>query len=335
MPGETQCADNGGQTCDAEGDWGGVETCAVACVDGACATPPSCQALAVNCGASSNDSCCTSLLVTGGTYNRGNDADYPATVSDFRLDKYEVTGGRFRKFVDAVVAGWRPGSGSGKHTHLNSGSGLSNSGDAEYEPGWDEAWNQADATHGMYDTKADWNTSLACGADYETWTASAAGNETRPINCINWYQAYAFCIWDEGFLPSEAEWNYAAAGGSAQREYPWSSPASSTTIDCTYANYSGCPPDVDLVGASSPNGDGRYGQSDLAGNVWEWSLDRWSSAYTTPCSNCAHLPLSDPYGMFRGGSFGSSTSYLLSSHRSDYALERRNYDVGVRCARTP
>ena len=52
---------------------------------------------------------------------------------------------------------------------------------------------------------------------------------------MNWFESYAFCIWDGGFLASEAEWNYAAAGGSEQRYYPWSSPATSTTIDGTYA----------------------------------------------------------------------------------------------------
>ena len=48
------------------------------------------------------------------------------------------------------------------------------------------------------------------------------------MNCVNWFEAYAFCIWDGGFLPSDTEWEYAAAGGSLQREYPWGSTAPGT-----------------------------------------------------------------------------------------------------------
>jgi formylglycine-generating enzyme required for sulfatase activity len=52
---------------------------------------------------------------------------------------------------------------------------------------------------------------------------------------MDWYEAYAFCIWDGGFLPTDAEWNYAAAGGAQQRAYPWSNPPTSLTIDPSYA----------------------------------------------------------------------------------------------------
>ena len=47
----------------------------------------------------------------------------------------------------------------------------------------------------------------------------------HPRETVNWYEAIAFCAWDGGFLPTETEWHYAASGGSAQRAYPWSSPA--------------------------------------------------------------------------------------------------------------
>jgi formylglycine-generating enzyme required for sulfatase activity len=278
--------------------------------------------------------------VTGGTYNRSNDATYPATVGDFRLDKYEVTVGRFRKFVDAVVAGWRPAAGSGKHAYLNSGNGLANSGTgSSYEPGWDTAWNQADTTYRMYATKADWDSSLACNATYQTWTASAGSNETRPINCVNWYQSHAFCIWDEGFLASEAEWNYAAAGGSEQRSYPWGSTVPGTNANlavygCYYNGSGTCTGVTNIAPVGSvPAGNGRYGQSDLAGNVWEWTLD-WYATYTNPCNNCSYVPATASGLVLRGGSFNSGASSLLSSYRNGGTPASRDGSIGARCARS-
>ena len=81
--------------------------------------PPSCQAAGpgvTDCGAS-NESCCTSPEVPGGTYYRTyansdggptGEAD-PATVSGFRLDEYQVTVGRFRQFVTRRCLQWRSG----------------------------------------------------------------------------------------------------------------------------------------------------------------------------------------------------------------------------------
>jgi hypothetical protein len=42
---------------------------------------------------------------------------------------------------------------------------------------------------------------LDAETDYSTWTPSPGNNENLPVNCINWYRAYAFCTWDGGFLP--------------------------------------------------------------------------------------------------------------------------------------
>jgi len=301
-----------------------------------CDVPPSCQGLAANCA---GESCCTSPTVTGGTFNRSNDMNSPAMVSSFRLDKYEVTVGRFRNFVTAVVGGWTPASGSGKHTHLNGGAGLANSAGGGNEPGWDTAWNGNLPT-----VKTAWDGSGYLGADatYQTWTPSSGGNEARPINYVNWYQSAAFCIWDGGFLPSEAEWNYAAAGGNQQRQYPWSLPASSTTIDCSYANYyrgaAGycvAPPNgsTSVVGSVSPKGNGLYGQSDLGGNVWEWNLD-WFTSYAAICNNCANSTAPSSR-VIRGGSFGVGASGLLSSLRASSMPGNRSNYFGLRCARTP
>jgi formylglycine-generating enzyme required for sulfatase activity len=264
----------------------------------------------------------------------------PATVSAFRLDIYEATVGRFRAFVNAVDAGWLPAAGSGKHTHLNGGKGLALSSPVgTYESGWQIAWNTMLAT-----TASAWTANLQCSTTTETWTASPAANENRPINCVTWTEAYAFCIWDGGFLPSEAEWNYAAAGGTEQRVYPWSVPATITTVDCSYANYYGgaggtycVAPGVggtNPVGVLSPKGDGKWGHVDLAGNVWEWTLD-WDASYATPCTDCASLS-SGTARVIRGGGYAAAaTSELASFRGSDAPTNRYSGFVGMRCARTP
>jgi|SRR5580704_4705762 sulfatase modifying factor 1 len=108
-----------------------------------------------------------------------------------------------------------PAAGSGKHAHLNGGRGLRSAADpTSYEPGWGPS---DDANVSPTDAH------LSSCSPAATWTPSPSGSENLPINCVDWAEAYAFCIWDGGFLPSDAEWEYAAAGGSEQREYPWGS----------------------------------------------------------------------------------------------------------------
>jgi len=261
----------------------------------------------------------------------------PATVSSFRLDKYEVTVGRFRNFVTAVVGGWTPAAGSGKHTHLNSGAGLANSAGGGNEPGWDTAWNGNLPT-----VKATWDGSsyLGANATYQTWTPSSGGNETRPINYVNWYQSAAFCIWDGGFLPSEAEWNYAAAGGNEQRQYPWGAavPGANASL-AVYGCYfpgpgGGCIGVTNIAPVGSVTaGNGLYGHADLAGNVYEWNLD-WIKSYAATCNNCANSTVAS-FRVVRGGSFDLYASVLLSSERGFNAPDPRYDSFGLRCARTP
>jgi formylglycine-generating enzyme required for sulfatase activity len=297
----------------AGGGWGGE---ALSCEGGAPGQD--------DCGPGS-ESCCTSLLVPGGTVQL--DSTHTATVSDFRLDKYQVTVGRFRAFVEAWADGWRPSAGAGKHVHLNGGNGLSDGGSG-FEAGWDPTWNASLGT-----TKSAWDTNLACHPTYKTWTSGVGANEKRPINCATWFEQAAFCIWDGGFLPSEAEWQYAAAGGSEGRQYPWSNPPSITTIDCTYANYFGCGTNTKDVGSTSPKGDGRWGHSDLAGNVWEWALDWYKSFYPLSSSSNYTNVTTATGRVIRGGGFNYSAWDLLASARLYYSPSVRDYYVGARCAR--
>ena len=348
-PEQTRCAENGVQTCGTNGQWEAASACTGSmpyCYSGACtASPPSCQGPASNCGPSANEDCCASPLVTGGTFNRSNFEDFPATVSSFRLDKYEVTVGRFRKFVDAMVSGWLPPSGSGKHSHLNGGSGLANSAASGFEPGWDTEWSEPSLPYRMYSSRVDWDASLACDATFQAYTSGAGSNETRPVNCVNWYQSYAFCIWDGGFLPSEAEWNYAQVGGSQQRDYPWGAAVPGTNTDlavwgCFFNGTGTCTGVTNLAPVGSvPAGNGRYGQSDLGGNIHEFTLDVNALYSTSECDNCAHLPVPLPPLASRvalGGSFWHRDAFFLDhDFRGSNDPENPHHTVGFRCARRP
>ncbi len=301
-----------------------------------------------NCGAGGSDACARSLLVTGGSFYRGTDTSLPATVSDFRLDKYEVTVGRFRKFVDAWVGGWRPADGAGKHAHLNGGAGLVNTAGGQ-EPGWAKAtWDgyvgaptaaAVAPTGAGAASRTAWNANLTCNGSYATWTNGAGSAEKKPMNCLSWYDLHAFCIWDGGFLPSEAEWEYAAAGGSEERTYPWGSaaPASDTALaiyECYHNASATCSGHTNIAPVgTAPGGAAKAGPLDMAGSMWEWTLD-WYQTYVTPCSNCTNQTAASDRVM-RGGSFRGLAATLTAAYREPDDPANRHSPYGGRCARMP
>jgi formylglycine-generating enzyme required for sulfatase activity len=170
---------------------------------------------------------------------------------------------------------------------------------------------------------------------------------------VTWQEAYAFCIWDGGFLPSEAEWGYAAAGGSEQREYPWGQTAPGTAnlfaiYSCYYPSGTGTcasPPTLANIApvGTAPLGLAKWGQLDMSGEMADFNLDYigpWGSAgvpavppYVSPCTDCMyqHMAGTTRY-VFRGGSYagGANTTY---GRNGDWPA--RSYGLGFRCARKP
>jgi sulfatase modifying factor 1 len=312
---------------------------------------PSCSGLARTCGPHGDDDCCASSIVPGGTFYRSYDGvtytdnSNPATVSDFRLDRYEITVGRFRKFAAVFSQDMIP-EGAGKNPNDPN------------DPGWSTEWNAKLPKWDIIPSTGAQAlaSALKCAVDtpydvYQTWTDTPGANENLPINCLTWYEAYAFCIWDGGRLPTEAEWNYAAAGGCEQRPYPWSSPPDSTSIDNTYAIYcSDSCSGPQTVGAKSPKGDSKWGHADMLGNIEEWILDWYASSYPNPCVNCTNfrpdLVVADPrFGttitrrVDRGGAFLAAELGFVPARggtepEGEGAMGYR-VQFGARCARTP
>lgn len=313
------------------------------------ASTKSCSNLGFIC---QDESCCMSIQMPGGTYLMGRATEdcgsagcrsgadnegcpvrstcYPeeqpehsATVSAFALDKYEVTVGRFRNFVGNYNTwhGENPKSGDGVNPNASS-------------TGWGQSW--SDAAEDLPTDATALVSSLKCDSSYQTWTDSADPSseaEAYPINCVTWYQAFAFCIWDGGWLPTEAEWEYAATGGAQNRLYPWGSAGP----DATRANFGSS----DVVGSKMLSGGaGYFGHADLAGSMWEWAFDWYNSAYygtaeaPSSCNNCTNSA-SGSNRVLRGGGWFDFASDLRAAYRDSSAPANRYYGVGFRCARTP
>ncbi len=324
------CAD-GGDVCDGAGN----------CVaSSSCFGELTCQGV----------SCCSSFVVPGGqlamgqsddgadalcpdgTYGGyfctgGDKPEHVATVDSFGLDAFEVTVARFRNFVSAFD-GAPPQAGAGAHPKL------------AYS-GWQTKWNAALPT--SRDALIE---SLKCAPEDATWTDAPGLNEQAAINCVSWYEAFAFCAWDGGYLPSEAEWEYAAAGGAENRMFPWGRTNPADQINLANDAYNGNRPTID-VGSEHPQGDGKWGHRDLAGGVAEWVLDSfnrtWYSSGGSTCNNCANLNAGSAR-VARGGSWIGSypwaggLSYVIMLRAADRA-ERdpalNDASLGIRCARKP
>lgn len=274
--------------------------------------------------------CCESSTVPAGRFDRGYDVSdratepssgdavvtgwqargaAPATVSTFDLDRFEVTVGRMRAFAAAYDA-WRaaghPRVGDGAHPVLGAISG------------WQPSWNALlPASAALLESE------LACSSE-GTWDL---GDDRLPANCVSFYVAFAFCAWDGGRLPTEAEWNYAAAGGEEQRPFPWGL----GPVDASHAIFGGSRPAT--VGSRAMDA-GRWGHFDLAGNVREWVLDTapGEESYLVPCADCAEL-VGSPQRRRRGGDYAADAARLRTAYRSSAPPNEPQSYIGIRCAR--
>ena len=245
--------------------------------------------------------------------------EFRSTVSAFALDTFEVTVGRFWTFVEAYP-GSQPAPGAGANRHVA-------------RSGWDSSWSAS-----LPADRAALTANVACDPFYATWTDAAGANESKPINCVDWFTAFAFCAWDGMRLPTDAEWEVAASGGE-DRVVPWEAPPAEAEpdvahaiFDCLHNAAGSCTGVANIADVGSvPLGVSRWGQHDMAGNVWEWSIDSFAPYSTSPRADFANLT-PGPYRVFRGGAFFYRAGGLRAARRAYNGSSVHSFGVGIRCA---
>lgn len=287
------------------------------------------------CGPNGDQSCCHATTVPGG---KAANLD----VATFDLGVYEVTTGRFEKFVEAANGdlrglasasawdGWKPEYTQklpASRAEVDDTLGPSCQFRSNVREFGALTWPSADIEAAVAEFITDDNDDAKdIRAD-----ATAPRLRRKPINCTSWWMAAAFCAWDGGRLPTPDEWTYAAIGGDELRTYAWPNaeprtPAKVVTdfnldtnsftwpegfpfYDNGFNAYHIAPP------GRKPEGVARWGQHDMAGNLVEWTSANFNNQF----------------GIARGGSWEGHPDINTNVY-NNYPLDRTYGSLGFRCA---
>lgn len=241
------------------------------------------------------------VSVAGGSFQMGSNYEddekpiHSVTVNSFKISKYEITYAEFIQFLNAIKCnsdGTFNDSQYGKVTYIAGSSAATYSGSNFY-------FNN---------------------------NAPYAISDKGPVMFVTWYGANAFCKWVGGRLPTEAEWEFAARGGTSSKRYVYS--GSNNIAEVAYytdnSHYHPLP-----VGGKQPNELGIY---DMTGNVNEWCSD-WYGSYESSAQT-------NPYGSSTGterikrGGCWSDKEYNSRITKRNKENPANGFDVGIRVVLT-
>jgi iron(II)-dependent oxidoreductase len=155
----------------------------------------------------------------------------------------------------------------------------------------------------------------------------------RPVHHVNWYEAEAYCRWAGRRLPTEAEWELAAAGPGPKRRFPWGDDFPGPNQANLDGRTSGCAD----VGACA-EGDSPYGCRQMIGNVWEWTASDflpYPGFVVDPYKEYS-APWFGTHKALRGGGWATRARMLRTTWRNFYTPQRRDVWAGFRtCALQP
>ena len=161
------------------------------------------------------------------------------------------------------------------------------------------------------------------------------GRGDRPVINVSWLDAKAFVAWlsqktgQTYRLPSEAEWEYAARGGT-NSPYWWGRDVGSRQANCRECN-TGSSQQTSAIGSYKAN---PFGLNDTAGNAAEWVEDCWNDNYRgAPQNGSPWLTGQCRLRVLRGGAFDSAAKYLRSTARFRYDSDVRYSANGFRVVR--
>ncbi|ALL14908.1 hypothetical protein AQ619_16900 [Caulobacter henricii] len=186
---------------------------------------------------------------------------------------------------------------------------------------------------GTYEvTFAEYDLCVAAGACGASPPDQGWGRDRRPVINVNFAQAVNYANWLSTktgklyFIPSEAEWEYAARAGS---DTAWNTGDAIITDDANILNQF---KKTVNVGGYPANAFGLY---DMHGNVWEWTLDCLDSGYVGAPTNGAAASGGDCNvgAIHRGGGFDSEPRHARSAVRGAASRVVRVPSLGFRVAR--